>query len=147
MLIRERLETCDFSNSERAVVAFILEKKLEIRDMTTKEIAREAFASPSTLVRVAQKMGFSGWNGLKEAFLKEEGYLGSHFQDIDANLPFQRGDPIMSIAGKIASLRKEAIDDTRALLLACVMGVCILDLSGNGIGSDLQISCMYFSLF
>ena len=116
MLIRERLETCDFSNSERAVVAFILEKKLEIRDMTTTEIAREAFASPSTLVRVAQKMGFSGWNGLKEAFLKEEGYLGSHFQDIDANLPFQRGDPIMSIAGKIASLRKEAIDDTRALL-------------------------------
>lgn len=116
MLIRERLEACDFSNSERAVVDFILEKKLEIRDMTTKEIAREAFASPSTLIRIAHKMGFEGWNGLKEAFLKEEEYLGSHFQDIDANLPFQKGDTIMSIAGKIAALRKEAIDDTRALL-------------------------------
>lgn len=116
MLIRERLEKCDFSNSERAIVDFILDKKLEIRDMTTKEIAQGAFASPSTLVRIARKMDFGGWNELKEAFLKEEEYLQSHFKEIDANLPFQRGDSIMSIAGKIASLRKEAIDDTRSLL-------------------------------
>ena len=53
---------------------------------------------------------------LKEAFLKEEEYLQSHFLELDANLPFQRGDSIMSIAGKIAALRKEAIDDTRSLL-------------------------------
>ena len=84
--------------------------------MTAKEIAQGAFASPSTLVRIARKMGFGGWNELKEAFLKEEEYLQSHFQEIDANLPFQRGDPIMAIAGKIAALRKEAIDDTRSLL-------------------------------
>lgn len=116
MLIRERLEECDFSNSERAIVDFILEKSLGIRDMTTKEIAQGAFASPSTLVRIAHKMGFGGWNELKEVFLKEEEYLQSHFQEIDANLPFQRGDSIMSIAGKIAALRKEAIDDTLSLI-------------------------------
>lgn len=116
MLIRERLEECDFSNSERAIVDFILEKKLEIRDMTTKQIAQGAFGSPSTLVRIAHKMNFGGWNELKEAFLKEEEYLQSHFQEIDANLPFERTDSIMTIAGKIASLRKEAIDDTRSLL-------------------------------
>lgn len=116
MLIRERLEEGDFSNSERAIVDFILDRKQDIKDMTTKEIAQGAFASPSTLVRIARKMGFGGWNELKEAFLKEEEYLQSHFQEIDANLPFQRRDPIMAIAGKIAALRKEAIDDTRSLL-------------------------------
>ncbi len=116
MLIRDRLEECDFSNSERAIVDFILEKKLEIKDMTTKEIAQGAFASASTLVRIARKMDFGGWNELKEAFLKEEEYLQSHFQEIDANLPFQRNDSIMSIASKIAAIRKEAIDDTRSLI-------------------------------
>lgn len=116
MLIRERLEEGDFSNSERAIVDFILDRKQGIKDMTVKEIAQGAFASPSTLVRIARKMGFGGWNELKEAFLKEEEYLQSHFQEIDANLPFQRRDPIMAIAGKIAALRKEAIDDTRSLL-------------------------------
>ncbi len=53
---------------------------------------------------------------MKEAFLKEEEYLNSHFQGIDANLPFGKGDSAMAIAGKIAALRKEAIGDTRSLL-------------------------------
>ena len=61
-------------------------------------------------------MGFGGWNELKEAYLKEDEYLQTHFKDIDANLPFQRRDNIMSIAGKIAALKKEAIDDTQLLL-------------------------------
>ncbi len=69
MLIRDRLEACDFSNSERAIADYILEKKQEIRDMTTKDIAQEAFASPSTLVRVARKIGFGGWNELQKAIL------------------------------------------------------------------------------
>lgn len=116
MLVRERMKACDFSNNERALVEFILEKGQEIKDMTTKEIARQVFASPSTLVRIAHKMNFSGWNELKEAFLKEEEYLNSNFQGIDANLPFGKGDSAMAIAGKIAALRKEAIDDTRSLL-------------------------------
>lgn len=116
MLIREQLEQYDFSNSERSIVDYILEEKMNIRDMTTKEIAQAAFASPSTLVRIAQKLDYRGWNELKEEFLKEEEYLQSHFQNIDANLPFKRGDNIMTIAGKIAALKKEAIDDTLSLI-------------------------------
>lgn len=106
MLIRERLERCDFSNSEQTVIQYILKKNLAIKDMTTKEIAAQTYASPSTLVRIAHKMGYSGWNELKEAYLKEEEYLVTHFCHIDANLPFEKGDSIMSIANKIAILKK-----------------------------------------
>ena len=116
MLIRERLERCDFSNSEQTVIQYILKKKLAIKDMTTKEIAAQTYASPSTLVRIAHKMGYSGWNELKEAYLKEEEYLVTHFCHIDANLPFEKGDSIMSIANKIAILKKESIDDTLSLV-------------------------------
>lgn len=116
MLIRERLEQHSFSNSERTVVDFILKQRLNIRNMTTKEIAQSAFASPSTLVRIAHKLDYKGWNELKEAYLKEEEYLQSHFTDIDANLPFRRKDSIMSIASRIAALKKEAIDDTLSLI-------------------------------
>ncbi|MFQ6861694.1 MAG: MurR/RpiR family transcriptional regulator [Beduini sp.] len=116
MLIRERLERCDFSNSEQTVIQYILKKNLAIKDMTTKEIAAQTYASPSTLVRIAHKMGYSGWNELKEAYLKEEEYLVTHFCHIDANLPFEKGDSIMSIANKIAILKKESIDDTLSLV-------------------------------
>jgi len=116
MLIRERLENFDFSNSEQKIVTYILEKKAAIQEMTTKEIAEATYTSPSTLVRIAHKMNFSGWSDLKEAFLKEEEYLQKHFSEINANLPFQRNDTIMSIASKIAALEKESIDDTLSLI-------------------------------
>lgn len=116
MLIQERLERCELSVSERAAADFILKEKLNIRDMTTREIAQASFSSPSTLVRIAHKMNFRGWNELKEALLKEEEYLQTHFSDIDANLPFKKSDSILSVAAKIAALKKESIDDTLSLI-------------------------------
>ena len=116
MLIRERLERCEFSNSERVIIDFILKEKMNIKNMTMKEIANATYTSPSTLIRIAHKMKFKGWNELKEAYLKEEEYLQTYFLDIDANLPFSNDDTIMSIASKIATLKKEAIDDTLSLV-------------------------------
>ena len=116
MLIRERLERCEFSNSEGVIIDFILKEKMNIKNMTMKEIANATYTSPSTLIRIAHKMKFKGWNELKEAYLKEEEYLQTHFLDIDANLPFSNDDTIMSIASKIATLKKEAIDDTLSLV-------------------------------
>ena len=116
MLIRERLERCKFSNSERIIIDYILKEKNNIKNMTTKEIASATYTSPSTLIRIAHKMKFSGWEELKEAYLKEEEYLESHFLDVDANIPFTNEDTIMSIASKIATLKKEAIEDTASLV-------------------------------
>jgi DNA-binding MurR/RpiR family transcriptional regulator len=116
MLIRERLERSHFSSSEKIIVDYILDKKLEIRNMTTKEIANATYTSPSTLIRIAHKMNFKGWNELKAAYIKEEEYLESHFSDIDANFPFTNKDSIMSISSKIATLKKEAIYDTLSLI-------------------------------
>lgn len=116
MLIAEKMEKGNFSESEQTIIRFITEKKLLIKDMTTKDIAQATYTSPSTLVRIAHKMGFSGWNELKDAFLKEEEYLQSHFCDIDANFPFNKTDNIMTIASKIATLEKESIEDTLSLI-------------------------------
>lgn len=116
MLIREKLENGQFSYNERLIIDFILKEKSNIKDMTTKEIAKATYTSASTLVRLAQKMNFKGWNELKDAYLKEEDYLQSHFCNIDANYPFQNNDTIMSIASKIAILKKESIDDTLSLI-------------------------------
>ena len=109
MLIRERLENFDFSNSEQKIVTYILEKKAAIEEMTTKEIAEATYTSPSTLVRIAHKMNFSGWSDLKEAFLKEEEYLQKHFSEINANLPFQRNDTILSIAVKLLPWKRNPL--------------------------------------
>ena len=116
MLITEKLEQYDFAASEQVLIDYILEKKELIKDKTTKQIAKETFTSASTLVRIAQKIGFSGWNELKDSYLQELDYLNSHFSYIDANIPFNKDDSLVSIANKLAILNAEAIKDTLSLI-------------------------------
>ena len=65
---------------------------------------------------VGKKIRFSGWKEFKKAFLEETHYLNSHFQNIDANIPFSSTDSITTIAGKIATLHQESIEDTMNLI-------------------------------
>lgn len=116
MLIQEKLKKEDFSASQRAVADYILKQGLEIKDMTVRMIAKATYTSSATLIRIAHKLGYTGWEELKHDFLEEQKYLQSHFAHVDANLPFQESDSPTSIVHKIATLEKEAIDDTLSLI-------------------------------
>lgn len=116
MLVKEKLQEYKFSNAEKEVVKFMIEKKLSIKNMTIKEISEKTYVAPSTLVRMAHKLDYKGWNELKDAFIQEEEYLQSHFSEINANIPFNQEDDIITISSKIAQLKQEAIKDTLSLL-------------------------------
>lgn len=116
MLITERLKEELFSPSEQAVAVYMLEQRYEIKGKTTKQISQETFTNPATLVRIAKKLGFSGWNELKESYLEEIRYLDSQFEDMDANFPFQAKDNAMTIANRMAALNHATIQDTLSLL-------------------------------
>ena len=116
MLLQERMKEIKFSPNEQLVVEFILEKQEKIEEYSTRTIAEATYTSPSVLIRIANKLDFDGWNTFKEAFLKEVNYLQSNFKDLDANLPFDAGDSMRTIANKIAQLKTESIKDTISLL-------------------------------
>ena len=117
MLVKEKIENCpDLTASEKVVADFILSLDLEVKELSTAEIAKNTFTSPATAVRLAQKIGFSGWNELKERLFSEAEYLNSHFSEVDANLPFSANESFMSVANKIGALKIETIHDTLSLL-------------------------------
>lgn len=116
MLTIEKLKQTSFSPTEKKVVDFILENGILIKDMTIREITQKNFSSPAILIKISKKMGFSGWNELKKAFLKDCQYLDSHFDNIDANVPFKRNDGITTISNKIATLYQTTIKDSLTLL-------------------------------
>lgn len=118
MLLTEKLETTRFSPTEQTLVNYILKERENIRSMTMKEMARATFTSPSLLSRIAEKVGYGGWEDCKRAYLEEITYLQSHFTRLDANYPFSPEDDEMTIAGKISELEREAIADTRVMLKA-----------------------------
>lgn len=114
--IVRKMKQTDFSNAESALVEYILAKGTAIEPLTIKEIAEANYVHPSTLIRVAKKLGYKGWLELREEFLAEQTYLQTYFEDVDANFPFQTNDGLMTIANKIASLERTTIDDTLSLL-------------------------------
>lgn len=117
MLLMEKLQNCKhLSASQRAVVDFLMEHKETVETMTMEDIAKSVYTSPATLVRLSKNLGYTGFNQLKRDFIEEQKYLSQHFRSIDANLPFQERENMMSIAGKISSLVKETMDDTLSLL-------------------------------
>lgn len=116
MLIKEKLKHSKFSDSQRIVVDYMLKAGPKIRNKTVRQIAKETYTSSATLIRIAHKLDFTGWEELKRAFIEEQDYLSSHFQNVNANVPFEKGDSSMTIANRIAVLEKEAIDDTLALI-------------------------------
>ncbi len=116
MLLIEKMSETTFSPAEQNLVDYILKEKTNIENKTIKEISDATFVHPSTLIRIAKKMRFNGWSDLKAAFLDEQSYLNSHFNQIDANLPFYQNDGLLNIAQKIAALEQTTIKDTLSLI-------------------------------
>jgi len=116
MLLIDKMKQCKFSNNERVIVDYILSQEEQIKNHSTKMIADKTFTSPSSLIRIAHKLGFDGWNSFKEAYLQELIYMKSHFTNIDANVPFNTQDSFSIIANKISKLQIESIEDTLFLM-------------------------------
>lgn len=116
MLLTEKMKEDIFSSSERDIINYLFKQRENIKDKTTKQIAEETYTHPSTLIRIAKKLGYNGWVELRNRFLDEIEYLNSHFSSIDANFPFNERDNLMTIANKMAILNQTTISDTLSLL-------------------------------
>ncbi len=117
MLIRDQMKSrSDFTQSETLIAEFFLNNQTIIDKSTVREIADTIYVAPSSIIRFAKKLGFSGYNDLKEKYLEEWDYLTSNFTDVDANKPFNPNDKDVVLANKIGILYKETVDDCLSLL-------------------------------
>lgn len=116
MLIKEEMENMAFSPAESTTVTYLLKYVDQIENMSVQELAKETYTHPSTIIRIAKKLGFKGWVDFKRAYMQEHQYLTNSFTMVDTNIPFSKTDHVMSIAHKIGNLEKNTIDDLLSLL-------------------------------
>ena len=69
MLLQDKMRHTKFSTSEQIVVDFMLDQQEHLKDYSTTMIAQETYTSPSILVRISKKLGFSGYSEFKKCFL------------------------------------------------------------------------------
>ena len=115
MLIIHKIEKTHFSQSESIIIDYILKEGENIKDKSIQSMAQETYTSAPLFIRIAKKLGYSGWNEFKDAFLKELDYLYQS-SEVDASIPFVVSDDFMAIAHHISQLQVETIQDTIKLL-------------------------------
>lgn len=116
MLFEQRLNEAQLTSSEKDIGDYIIAHKYELRDLSTRNIAKEIFTSSATIVRFSKKLGYQGFNELKEDYIKELEYIQAHFIDIDSNIPFTEKNNIMEVAGIMSALMNESSKDTLNLI-------------------------------
>ena len=71
MLIEQKIERARLSQSQQLIADYLLEKRSNIKDMTIKELAVATYTSTGTIIRLAKKLGYQGYEDFKADFLKE----------------------------------------------------------------------------
>ena len=87
MLIQEKLKQPNQTLVEQKIAQYFLNHPDFIK-LSSREIAKTLYISPSTLVRFCQKIGYEGLNEFKKAYQDELNYLSQVAPSIDPNYPF-----------------------------------------------------------
>ncbi|MEY8256563.1 hypothetical protein AAK706_02405 [Erysipelotrichaceae bacterium 66-17] len=106
----------DFSSSERIVAHTILESSSMLHHLSIRALAVRSYVSTTVIVHLLHKLGFESYNEFKERFLEEIRYLNSHFEEVDANVPFSKEDNAARVCESIGELYRETVEDTLSLI-------------------------------
>lgn len=151
MTIRQQISTKQiFTETEKSITAYILERPQDISDMSIRELAQVTYTSAPTVLRVCRKLGFNGFNEFKKALLIELENEKHINENIDVSKPFYQYESPSRIIGSLSSLYKECVEATSAMLnLSELMQLADAMYSAHRIFiyavGDTQITCRLFA--
>ena len=107
MLLKDKMTSITLTRVEQDIVDYLLSHQSLLHKLSTRDIAKKVYCSSSALIRLAHKLGFQGYSQLKEQLIKEQEYLDSHFDHIDANIPFTEYETMMGVVEVFIKLFRE----------------------------------------
>lgn len=126
MTIIKRLnEKVGYTEGESVLADYFLKNAELVLNYSIRELSQQAFTSTSTIFRLCQKLGLSGY---KEFVIKLSRDLESQYNNlagIDANFSFSRVDSDLLVAKKIAALSSETITQTHLLLTESMLNQAV----------------------
>jgi len=140
-LLKLREQSKLFSTTEQEIAAHILENPQLVVDMSIHELARHTFSSASSIVRLCNHTGYSGYREFRKAVAYEL-VLREQNKKIEQK-EIVHSDSIQDIIDKVTYANIVSLEETRALMDVKVLRACV-DLIKNarmiylfGIGASL----------
>lgn len=115
MLIQEKLKQPNQTLVEQKIAEYFLDHPDFIK-LSSREIAKTLYVSPSTLIRFCQKMGYEGLNEFKKAYQDELNYHSLVSTAIDPNYPFNSMDNLQKTNNILETLYHDYIKQTHDLI-------------------------------
>lgn len=115
-IITQLQQQKDFTGTEKRIADYLLLHLREVTQLTIQELAKKTYASHSALIRLSQKLGFSGFRKMRLDLVAEVSEGEILPENIDPNFPFHPYDSPEKITQQIADLMMEAIQQTQRQL-------------------------------
>ena len=152
MGLNEQLRNLDcFTSSEREIIKVLFQDPDFIKNATAQELAKAAFTSTSTVVRLCQKLGCKTYNEFRLHFVAEweQRRFGNAF--VDASIPFHATDRPEQVLQQLTDLQCLALKETLALVdmdtyqraVDMLMKADSIDIYGTGINLHLAYDFAY----
>ncbi|MGG5373143.1 MurR/RpiR family transcriptional regulator [Enterococcus sp. AZ196] len=106
----------DLTNTEKRIADYILQHLTTIPAINVAELAKNTYTSHSSVIRLAQKMGYDGFRDFRVAVSEIAHSELYRSEPVDANFPFMPQDSTKEIAKKIADLTINTVQRTYAQL-------------------------------
>lgn len=150
MIFEQLTEMKGFTNQEQAVARYILEHTEAILPMSAEELAKAAFTSKATVIRLCKKLGLAGYQELKFQVVSES-VQNIRINQLLQNEPINEKSTYQDILNVIPALYDKAISDTRMCMdknvvnriFSRMMRAERIDFYGNGITYTLAQSAAF----
>ena len=152
MGLNEQLRNLDcFTSSEREIIKVLFQDPDFIKNATAQDLAKAAFTSTSTVVRLCQKLDCKTYSAFRLRFVAEweQRRFGNVF--VDASVPFQASDTPEQVLQHLTDLQCTALKETLALVdmdvyqraVDMLLEAQSIDIYGTGINLHLAYDFAY----
>lgn len=122
-LLKLRELVSSMSGAERLIAEYLLEHPEEAMELSIHRLAEKTFSSPSTIVRMCNRIGFSGYREFRRSVTYEIALRNrvreEEYKDVT------RLDSVEEIIEKITYKNITTLEDSRKLLDGAVLARCV----------------------
>lgn len=132
------------SETEKAIIGYLLKNPEDVMNLNVRELADKTFSSPSTIIRMCQRVGFEGYKDFRQTMIYE---IASKNNKRDNEIEdVSQYDSITEIIKKVTYKNIASLEETMNLVDDETLEKCveIIDKAKNiclyGIGASLCVA-------
>ena len=123
-LLRLKESQGSMSATERAVSDYLLSHQGEAMELSIHQLAERTFASPSTIIRMCQRIGFAGYKEFRQAVTCEVAVRRFSHAD-QSPREISPSDTMEDIVEKVTHKNILSLEDSKNLLDAETLNACV----------------------